>query len=78
MCRIIYARLFIREEEVNTMRVFSMTVPFAKGSISVQVRVTGDAISPAHLARVRRYLELVEQDWEGEAASPEAQPEEGR
>lgn len=48
--------------------VFSMTVPFAKGSISVQVRVTGDAISPAHLARVRRYLELAEQDWEGEAA----------
>jgi hypothetical protein len=43
--------------------VFSMTVPFAKGSIAVQVRVTGDAMSPAHLARVRRYLELAEQDW---------------
>jgi hypothetical protein len=43
--------------------VFSMTVPFAKGSISVQVRVTGDAINPAHLARVRRYLELAEKDW---------------
>jgi hypothetical protein len=48
--------------------VFSMTVPFAKGSISVQVRVMGDAISPAHLARVRKYLELAEQDWETEDA----------
>lgn len=43
--------------------VFSLNVPFSKGSISVQVRVTGDAISPAHLARVRRYLELAEQEW---------------
>ena len=45
--------------------VFSLNVPFAKGSISVQVRVTGDAISPAHLARVRRYLELAESEWDG-------------
>jgi hypothetical protein len=46
---------------------FSLNVPFAKGNISVQVRVTGDAMSPAHLARVRKYLELAEQDWnEGE------------
>jgi hypothetical protein len=45
--------------------VFAMTVPFAKGSIAVQVRVTGDAIKPAHLARVRKYLELAESDWEG-------------
>jgi hypothetical protein len=47
----------------NADGVFSMTVPFAKGSIAVQVRVTGDAMSPAHLARVRKYLELAEQDW---------------
>jgi hypothetical protein len=46
--------------------VFSMTVPFAKGSITVQVRVTGDALKPAHLARVRKYLELAEQDWDEE------------
>ena len=45
--------------------VFSLNVPFAKGSISVQVRVTGDAISPAHLARVRKYLELAESEWDG-------------
>ena len=44
--------------------VFQLTVPFSKGSISVQVRVTGDAISPAHLARVRKYLELAESDWD--------------
>lgn len=44
--------------------VFSMNVPFSKGTISVQVRVTGDAISPAHLARVRKYLELAESDWD--------------
>jgi hypothetical protein len=42
---------------------FSLTVPFAKGSISVSVRVTGDAMRPSHLARVRKYLELAEQDW---------------
>lgn len=44
--------------------VFSLTVPFAKGSINVRVQVTGDAMSPAHLARVRKYLELAEQDWD--------------
>ena len=45
--------------------VFSLNVPFAKGTIAVQVRVTGDAISPAHLARVRKYLELAENEWDG-------------
>ncbi len=45
--------------------VFSLNVPFSKGTIAVQVRVTGDAISPAHLARVRRYLALAEQEWDG-------------
>lgn len=45
--------------------VFSLTVPFSKGTIAVQVRVTGDAISPAHLARVRKYLELAESEWDG-------------
>lgn len=43
--------------------VFSMTVPFAKGSIAVQVRVTGESLKPAHLARVRKYLELAEADF---------------
>jgi hypothetical protein len=46
--------------------VFSMSVPFSKGSISVQVRVTGDSLKPAHLARVRKYLEMAEQDWDTE------------
>lgn len=46
--------------------VFQLTVPFSKGTISVQVRVTGDAISPAHLARVRKYLELAESDWDSD------------
>lgn len=44
--------------------VFSLNVPFAKGYISVQVRVVGDAISPAHLARVRKHLELTESEWD--------------
>jgi hypothetical protein len=56
-----------------TPGVFSMSVPFAKGTISVQVRVTGDSLKPAHLARVRKYLELAEQDWnqdeEGESGA---------
>jgi hypothetical protein len=42
--------------------VLSLNVPFGKGSINVQVRVAGNAISAAHLARVRRYLELAEED----------------
>jgi hypothetical protein len=46
--------------------VFSLNVPFSKGTISVQVRVTGEAISPAHLARVRKYLEFAESDWDGD------------
>lgn len=44
---------------------FTLNVPFSKGTISVQVRVVGDAISPAHLARVRKYLELAESEWDG-------------
>jgi hypothetical protein len=44
--------------------VFSLIVPFAKGSIRVQVTVTGEALTKAHLARVRRYLELAETDWD--------------
>lgn len=47
--------------------VFSLTAPFAKGTIAVRVRVTGDAMSPTHLARVRRYLEMAEKDWDTEA-----------
>ena len=43
--------------------VMDVSVPFAKGSISVQVRVNGDAISRADLARVRKYLELAGTDW---------------
>lgn len=50
--------------------VFSLNVPFAKGTIAVQVRVTGDAISPAHLARVRKYLELAESEWDSEPEYP--------
>ena len=46
--------------------VFALHLPFAKGTISVQVRVTGDAISPTHLARVRKYLELAEKEWDAD------------
>ena len=45
--------------------VFALTVPFAKGSIAVQVKVIGEPISPTHLARVRKYLELAESEWNG-------------
>jgi hypothetical protein len=51
--------------------IFSMTVPFSKGSIAVQVRVTGGALRPAHLARVRKYLELAEADWNADAEDAE-------
>lgn len=42
--------------------VLSLNVPFGAGTITVQVRTTGSPISAAHLARVRRYLELAEED----------------
>ena len=45
--------------------VFSLTVPFAKGTIAVQVRVTGDKLTAAHMARVREYLKLAESDLDG-------------
>lgn len=44
--------------------VFSLSVPYAKGHIAVQVRVTGETLKPSHLAKVRKYLELAENDWE--------------
>jgi hypothetical protein len=40
----------------------ALNVPFGKGSIAVQVHVTGQPITAAHLARVRKYLELAEED----------------
>lgn len=46
--------------------VFSLSVPYAKGNIAVQVRVTGETLKPSHLAKVRKYLELAESDWESD------------
>lgn len=40
--------------------VLALTVPYAKGSIGVQIRVTGEALSARHLAVVRKYLQLTE------------------
>jgi hypothetical protein len=40
----------------------ALSVPFGAGSINVQVRTVGAAITSAHLARVRKYLELAEED----------------
>jgi len=45
-------------------RVLSLNVPFANGSLMIQVRVTGDTLKAAHIQRVRRYLELAEADLE--------------
>ncbi len=42
--------------------VLALNVPFGSGNISVQIRTTGSGISAAHLARVRKYLELAEED----------------
>ena len=42
--------------------VFALTVPFAKGTIAVQVRATGGQLTAAHLARVCEYLKLAESD----------------
>lgn len=45
----------------------ALNIPFAKGTINVVVRVSGGAIRPAHLARVRKYLELAESEWDVES-----------
>ena len=37
--------------------------------MSVDIRTTGGAITAAHLARIRKYLELAEEDLKGDAAS---------
>ena len=43
--------------------VLSLSVPFSKGSISVQIHVTGAPICPVHLELVRQYLEMAEREW---------------
>ena len=43
--------------------VLSLSVPFSKGSISVQIRVIGAPIRPVHLELVRKYLEMAEREW---------------
>ena len=50
-------------EGVGTGLMF-LSVPYAKGNITVQIKVSGEALKPYHLARVRKYLELAEEDWE--------------
>jgi hypothetical protein len=42
--------------------VLALTVPYAKGTIGVQIRVSGEPISARHLAAVGRYLKLTEHD----------------
>lgn len=46
----------------------SLSVPYSKGNIAIQVKVTGEALQPYHLARVRKYLALAEEDWEPESS----------
>jgi hypothetical protein len=50
--------------------VLSLSVPFgAKGSVlSVSVTLAGERLKPAHIAKVRRYLELAEMDLSEDAA----------
>jgi hypothetical protein len=42
--------------------LLSLNVPYGKGTISVQVRVTGEALTAQHIARVCKYLELAKED----------------
>jgi hypothetical protein len=46
--------------------VLSLTVPYgSQGSqLTVQVRVTGERLNRSHIAKVRRYLEIAEEDLE--------------
>lgn len=46
--------------------VLSLNVPYAKGTLTVQVRVTGDTLKPAHIERVVKYLELAKDDLGGD------------
>lgn len=46
-----------------TASEFVLNIPYAKGTLSVRIKVTGDEMRPSHLARARKYLELAESDW---------------
>ena len=43
------------------------------GTIYVNVKVAGEAMRPEHLRRIRKYLELAEQDWGGTRSDDDAQ-----
>lgn len=46
--------------------LLSFAVPYAKGKIAVQIRVSGEELNARHLAAVRRYLQMTESnmiDW---------------
>jgi len=51
-------------EETPRGGVFALTAPLVTGSLRVQIHVSGDAINPTHLARVRMYLALAESTWQ--------------
>ena len=59
------------ESSAQRSRIMSLSVPYAKGNISIQVKVTGEPLQPYHLARVRKYLELAEEDWNLRESEPE-------
>jgi hypothetical protein len=56
------ARQALAQQEPNG--VFSLKRAVLKGTISVQVRSSATR-SARHFARVRKYLELAEHEWDG-------------
>ena len=46
--------------------LMSMSIPYDKGQITVQVRVSGESLKPGHLAYIRKHLELAEKHWQDE------------
>jgi hypothetical protein len=42
--------------------VLSLKVPYGAGALAVEIRVTGEPLKRAHIERVRKYLELAEDD----------------
>ena len=46
--------------DIDKVNLLSLKLPYGAGTLSVEIRTTGEWLTRAHLERIRKYLELVE------------------
>lgn len=53
-------------QSADGSNVLSLKVPYGAGALTVEIRVSGERLKRAHIERIRKYLELAEDDLDGQ------------